>query len=157
MRKRGFSLVELLVAVSIIAILIVASLNGYKGLRTQAAERQAATHGGAVAQALAGYLAVYLLENTADLHNRLALPSGSWQDLPSAGSSLQSSLADPKDCTQDFTLPDTGGNPTRFSWPRAPRNIGCVVGLQTAGSATRLAVVTWAQGGRKVYVDGQER
>lgn len=156
MGKNGFSLVELLIAVGIIAILAAASTASYRNLRMQASERGAAVHGGTVAQAVAGYLALYLGEDAPSLHNRLGLPSGSWQGIPSAGSRLQSSISNPKDCTQPFTLPDPTGNPTRFSWSRAPRNTGCVVGLQTAGNTTRITVVTWVQGGRRVYVDGQE-
>lgn len=155
MGRRGFSLVELLVAIGIIAILIAASLASYRGLRIQATERQAAAHGGAVAQAIAGYLALYLGETAASLHSRLALPPASWQGFPGQGSPIQGLLADPKACTSSFVLPDASGSPTRFSWPRAPRNTGCVVGLQSAGGVTRLTVVTWAQGGRRVYVDGQ--
>lgn len=154
MRREGFSLVELLVVVGILAFLATVFLFNASGIQARGREALAAGHGGTVAQAVRSYLAVWITDTPAELLARIAgrLPSADWTGAP-AGASAG---ADPTDrsCAVAFALIDPTGATTPYAWPAAPTGIGCVLGLRTEGGVARLRAITWSRGSGRFYVDG---
>ena len=151
---KGFSLVELLVTVSILVLLASAFLLNASRIRAQAKETLAMQHGGNVAQALRGYLSIWITETPATLLTRIAgqLPAPDWTGAP-AGARADASPLD-RSCTGGFTLIAPNGTPSLYSWPPAPRGAGCVLGLRSNGGITRLRAITWVRGSARFYVDG---
>lgn len=154
MRGRGFSLVELLVVVGILALLASALVLNANKARAQAREVLAAQHGGNVAQAIRGYFSVWITDTPTALLARIAgqLAGPDWTGAP-AGASAGASPSD-RTCLAAFTLIDPNGATTSYSWPAAPPGVGCVLGLRTDGGVTRLRAITWSRGSGKFYVDG---
>lgn len=155
MRREGFSLVELLVVVGILALLASLLVFNASGLRARAREEAARAHGGTVAQAVRAYLAVWITDTPAGLMARLGgrLPPADWTGAP-AGARAGSDPTD-RSCGGAFALVDPSGNPTPHSWPAAPSGVGCVLGLRNEGGVSRLRAITWARGSSRYYVDGQ--
>jgi prepilin-type N-terminal cleavage/methylation domain len=153
-RSRGFSLVELLVVVGILALLASALVLNANRARTQAREVVAAQHGGSVAQAIRGYFSVWITDTPALLLARIGgrLPSADWTGAP-AGANAGASASD-RSCVATFALIDPNGATTSYSWPAAPTGVGCVLGLRTDGGVTRLRAITWSRGSGRFYVDG---
>lgn len=149
MRPKGFTLNELLVVAGIIAILAAASVANYAKIRRQGLEPAAQAHGGAVIQALQGYLALYLSETPSGLlGGQLAsLPSADYTGAP--GGMPRPTGA--KGCTAPYTLRSPSGTPTPYAWPQARRGVGCVLGLGPAG---QFLVLSWVQGGGGYYANG---
>lgn len=154
MRSRGFSLVELLVVVGILALLTSALVLNANKARAQAREVLAAQHGGNVAQAIRGYFSVWITDTPTALLARIAgqLAGPDWTGAP-AGANAGASASD-RTCLAAFTLIDPNGATTSYSWPAAPPGVGCVLGLRTDGGVTRLRAITWSRGSGKFYVDG---
>ncbi len=154
MRRKGFGLVELLVTVSILVLLASALLLNATGIQTQAKETLAMQHGGNVAQAVRGYLGIWITDTPAELLARIAgqLPNPDWTGAP-AGARARSAASD-RSCTESFALIAPDGTPTLYSWPPAPRGVGCVLGLRGDGGITRLRAITWVRGSGRFYVDG---
>jgi len=146
-------MVEMLVAVGIIALLAAVFVLNAQGARSRAWEALAANHGGAVAQAIQSYLGVYVTETPSFLMERLSsqLPAADWTGAPAAARGEGGD----RSCTGSYSLPDPSGATTRFSWPAAPSNVGCVLGLRTQGGLIRLQAITWVRGSSRWYVDGQ--
>jgi prepilin-type N-terminal cleavage/methylation domain-containing protein len=153
-RRKGFSLVELLVVVGILALLASALVLNANKARAQAREVVAAQHGGTVAQAIRGYFSVWITDTPTALFARIAgrLPPADWTEAP-PGASAGTSASD-RSCVGAFTLIDPSGATTAYSWPAAPPGVGCVLGLRTDGGVTRLRAITWSRGSGKFYVDG---
>jgi type II secretory pathway pseudopilin PulG len=147
-------MVELLVVVGLLVLLASIFIVNANSARMRAREALAANHGGTVAQAIRSYLTVWITDTPSDLFTRISkqLPLADWTGAPadaktgSTGSDLS--------CVSAFTLPDPTGAPTTYSWPSAPQGVGCVLGLRTEGSITRLRAITWSNGSGKYYVDG---
>lgn len=148
-------MVEMLVAVGIIALLAAVFVLNAQGARSRAWEALAANHGGTMAQAIQSYLGVYVTETPSSLMARLSsrLPAADWTGAPAAA--RVGSQGGDRSCTGSYSLPDPSGATTRFSWPAAPSNVGCVLGLRTQGGLSRLQVITWVRGSSRWYVDGQ--
>jgi type II secretory pathway pseudopilin PulG len=153
-QRAGFSVVELLVVVGLLVLLAsILVING-NSARMRARETLAAQHGGAVAQAIRGYLTVWITDTPSGLFNRISgqLPPADWTGAP-PGARTGSATTD-RSCVPAFTLTDPNGAPTSHSWAPAPRGVGCVLGLRTEGGVTRLRAITWSNGSQKYYVDG---
>jgi prepilin-type N-terminal cleavage/methylation domain-containing protein len=153
-RSRGFSLVELLVVVGILALLASVLVLNANRARVQAREVAAAQHGGTVAQAIRGYFSVWITDTPVALLTRISwrLSLANWTGAP-AGARAGASLSD-RSCVASFALIDPNGATTSYSWPAAPTGVGCVLGLRTDGGVARLRVITWLRGSGKFYVDG---
>jgi type II secretory pathway pseudopilin PulG len=153
-QRGGFSVVELLVVVGLLVLLASVFIINGNSARMRARETLAAQHGGTVAQAVRGYLTVWITDTPSDLFNRISgrLPPADWTGAP-PGARTDSASSD-RSCVPAFTLTDPSGTPTSYSWPPAPRGVGCVLGLRTQGGVTRLRAITWSNGSTKYYVDG---
>jgi len=153
-QRSGFSMVELLVVVGLLVLLASIFVTNGNSARMRARETLAAQHGGTVAQAVRGYLTVWITDTPSDLFNRISgrLPQADWTGAPP--SARTGSTAADLSCVPAFTLTDPSGAPTSYSWPSASRGIGCVLGLRTEGGVTRLRAITWSNGSGKYYVDG---
>ncbi len=153
-QRSGFSVVELLVVVGLLVLLASIFVTNGNSARMRAREALAAQHGGTVAQAVRGYLTVWITDTPSDLFGRISgqLPPADWTGAP-AGARTDSTSSD-RSCVPAFTLTDPSGTPTSYSWPSAPRGVGCVLGLRTQGGVTRLRAITWSNGSGKYYVDG---
>jgi len=151
---KGFSLVEVLVTVGVLVLLASALLFNTSGIQAQAKETLAMQHGGNVAQAVRGYLSVWITDTPAALFDRIddQLPAPDWTGAP-AGASGSATPSD-RSCTGGFTLIAPNGTPTPHSWPPAPRGVGCVLGLRSDGGVTRIRAITWVRGSGRFYVDG---
>jgi prepilin-type N-terminal cleavage/methylation domain-containing protein len=152
--REGFSLVELLVVVGILALLTSAVVLNASKARAQAREVVAAQHGGSVAQAIRGYFSIWITDTPTALLARIAgqLDRPDWTGAP-PGASDGARLTD-RSCSAAFALIDPNGATTPYSWPAAPPGVGCVLGLRTDGGVTRLRAITWSRGSEKFYVDG---
>jgi prepilin-type N-terminal cleavage/methylation domain-containing protein len=153
-RCKGFGLVELLVTVGILVLLASAFLFNASGARARAREALAMEHGGSVAQAVRGYLGIWITDTPAELFTRIAgqLPAPDWTGAP-AGANAGAAASD-RSCTESLTLTAPDGTPTLYSWPSAPRGVGCVLGLRSDGGIIRLRTITWVRGSGRFYVDG---
>jgi prepilin-type N-terminal cleavage/methylation domain-containing protein len=153
-RRRGFSLVELLVTLGILVLLASALLFNASRIRAQAKETLAMQHGGNVAQAVQGYFSIWITETPATLLTRIAgqLPAPDWTGAP-AGARVDATPSD-RSCTGNFALMAPNGTSSLYSWPSAPREVGCVLGLRSEGGITRLRAITWVRGSGRFYVDG---
>jgi len=153
-RRKGFGLVELLVAVSILVLLASVFLFNARGIHARARETLAIQHGGNVAQAVRGYLSVWITDTPAALLARVAgqLPAPDWTGAPPEAR-IGATPSD-RSCTERFTLIAPNETPTLHSWPSSPRGVGCVLGLRSDGGITRLRAITWVRGSDKFYVDG---
>ncbi len=153
-QRGGFSVVELLVVVGLLGLLASVFIINGNSARMRAREALAAQHGGTVAQAIRGYLTVWITDTPSDLFGRISgrLPPADWTGAP-AGARTDSTSSD-RSCVPAFTLTDPSGAPTSYSWPSAPRGVGCVLGLRTQGGVTRLRAITWSNGSGRYYVDG---
>jgi len=153
-RSRGFSLVELLVTVSILALLASALVLNANKAKAQAREVAAAQHGGTVAQAIRGYFSVWIADTPTALLARIAgqLAGPDWTGAP-PGATADARVTD-RTCLPAFALIDPDGARTPYSWPAAPPGVGCVLGLRDDGGVTHLRAITWSRGSRKFYVDG---
>ncbi len=153
-QRGGFSVVELLVVVGFLVLLASLFIANGNSARMRAKEALAAQHGGTVAQAIRGYLTVWIADTPSDLFGRISrgLPPADWTGAP-PGARTGSASSD-RSCVPAFTLTDPSGTPTSYSWPSAPRGVGCVLGLRTEGGVTRLRAITWSNGSGKYYVDG---
>ncbi len=153
-QRVGFSLVELLVVVGLLTLLASIFVINANSTRMRAREVLAAQHGGAVAQAIRGYLIVWITDTPSALFNRISgqLPPADWTGAP-ASAKMGSDTSD-RSCASAFTLTDPNGASTSYSWPSAPKGVGCVLGLRIQGSVTRLRAITWSNGSGKYYVDG---
>jgi type II secretory pathway pseudopilin PulG len=146
--------VELLVTVSILVLLASALLFNASGIRVQARETLAMQHGGNVAQAVRGYLSIWITDTPAALLARVAgqLPAPDWTGAPT-GARVGAAPSD-RSCTGGFALTAPNGTPSFYSWPPAPREVGCVLGLRSDGGIARLRAITWVRGSGRFYVDG---
>jgi type II secretory pathway pseudopilin PulG len=153
-QRSGFSVVELLVVVSLLVLLASIFVTNGNSARMRARETLAAQHGGTVAQAVRGYLTVWITDTPSDLFNRISgrLPPADWTGAPP--SAQTGSTSSDRSCVPAFALTDPSGTPTSYSWPSAPRGVGCILGLRTEGGVTRLRAITWSNGSGKHYVDG---
>jgi len=154
MRSKGFSLVELLLTVVILAILASVFFFNANGARVRAKEALAMQHGGNVSQAVRGYLSVWITDKPAALLSRIAgqLSPPDWTGAP-AGAMTGATGSD-LSCTRSLTLIAPDGSQTLYSWPSAPEGVGCVLGLRSDGGITRLRTITWVRGSGRFYVDG---
>jgi len=150
----GFSVVELLVVVGLLVLLASIFITNGNSARMRAREALAAQHGGTVAQAIRGYLTVWITDTPSDLFGRISgqLPPADWTGAPP--DARTGSVAADRSCVPAFTLTDPSGTPTSYSWLSAPRGVGCVLGLRTQGGVTRLRAITWSHGSGRYYVDG---
>jgi len=155
--RRGVSLVEILMAISIGLLLVSAALFGVRGVRNRDKEVQASAHGGMVAQAMQGYFAIYITDTPSNLMGRLQtrLPAADWSGAPAAAQA--GSLATDRACNAAFTLPDPSNNPTRFSWPSSDTRSRCVLALRTGGGISQILVISWAPGSTRWYINGQQQ
>jgi prepilin-type N-terminal cleavage/methylation domain-containing protein len=153
-RRKGFSLVELLVTAGILVLLASILLFNASGIRARARETLAMQHGGNVAQAVRGYLSVWITDTPAALLARIAgqLPAPDWTGAP-AGARTGAASSD-RSCTGSFALIAPNETPTLYSWPSASREVGCVLGLRSDGNIARLRAITWVRGSGRFYVDG---
>ncbi len=145
---------ELLLTVVILVLLASVFLFNANGARARAKETLAMQHGGNVSQAVRGYLSVWITDTPAALVSRIAgqLPGADWSGAP-AGARAGATGSD-LSCTRSLVLIAPNGSPTAYSWPPAPKGVGCVLGLRRDGSITRLRAITWAMGSGRFYVDG---
>jgi prepilin-type N-terminal cleavage/methylation domain-containing protein len=153
-QRGGFTMVELLVVVGLLVLLASVFIINANSARMRAREALAANHGGAVAQAIRSYLTVWITDTPRALFVRIAsqLPRADWTGAP-PGAMVGESPLD-RSCTGAFALIDPNGNTTSYSWPSAPREVGCVLGLRIQGGVERLRAITWSNGSQKYYVDG---
>jgi len=164
MGRKGFSLVELLVALAVASVLVSVAVVNYSRLRGQNLDTVAAAFGSQVSQALAAYLGVYIHVSGLSLLDHIArnnlLPAGSWSGFPGPIPPL--TLA--RSCAASFTLPlpadppSTGftASPSRFGWGNPPSGrVRCVLGHNP--STSRLEVYTWRDGAPsgKYFINGQ--
>jgi prepilin-type N-terminal cleavage/methylation domain-containing protein len=151
---KGFGLVELLVTLGILVLLASAFLFNASGVQARARETLAMQHGGNVAQAVRGYLSVWITDTPTALLTRIAgqLPAPDWTGAPAAARA--GAAPSDRSCAGSFTLIAPDGARTLHSWPSAPRGVGCVLGLRSDGGITRLRAITWVSGSGRFYVDG---
>lgn len=154
MRRRGFSLTELLVVVGIVLLLTALSLRFVGAGRQAGREKEAERFGTAVLLALEQAAAEGVFPSKGSL--LAALPTGTTQSRTGTTVTLS---ANERLCER---IPRLTGSRTRF--PQAPPYIGCVVSLQVVSSSAgdyqasvaRFRVRTWVKGnGAREYV--QER
>jgi type II secretory pathway pseudopilin PulG len=147
-------MVELLVVVGFLVLLTSIFIINANSTRMRARETLAANHGGNVAQAIRSYLTVWITDTPSELFMRISgqLLVADWTGAPTGART--GSTASDRSCVPAFTLIDPNGAPTSYSWPSAPREVGCVLGLRTEGGVTRLRAITWSNGSQKYYVDG---
>jgi prepilin-type N-terminal cleavage/methylation domain-containing protein len=153
-QRGGFTMVELLVVVGLLVLLASIFVINANSARMRAREALASSHGGAVAQTIRSYLTVWITDSPTALLARIAdlLPRADWTGAPPEVRDDARPLD--RSCTNAFTLIDPNGVATSYSWPSAPRGVGCVLGLRTQGGIVRLRAITWSNGSRKYYVDG---
>lgn len=142
--RRGFTLVEMLVVLAILAVLAAALSFGFSSARRQALLTQAAAHGGEVSMALNAFL---IRNIDLDLDTWTAsLPAGSLAGAPPALAGLSGF-----DCKGAATLTPSGMIPGEQSWAAAPDAVGCLV--ERVGN--RFLVHTWVRGLPNHFVNGR--
>lgn len=143
MAKQGFSLVELLTVIVIIAVLAVALVfPGVQSVRLRGYETSARSFGGLVYQNLNAYLTAQVVQTPGQILN-------GW---PAAGALPAGVPAGAKDC--NTPRPPLSG--TLYAWSPAPSGVACAVTTTTAAGSEVFVVYTWVPGGRgSLYVAGQ--
>lgn len=131
MRTRGFSLVELMVALVIIAILASVLIPNLSGARRRAAEAAARAYAMEVYGSLTAYLAEHIEASPSGV-------IGSWPSAPNRPSGVPS---DAKDCTRAY--PPIAGTP--YEWRPAPEEIGCGLVVRTRAESEYFQIYTWTE------------
>lgn len=142
--QRGFTLLELLIALAIIGTLLGSLLWNFGGALRQGQLTQAQSHGAQVSAGLAAFLTRNIDLNLEDW--TATLPPGNLNGAPASLSGLTG-----YDCRQAVTLSRNGYLPGSGSWRAAPAKVGCLI--EQVGQ--RLLVYTWVEGLDKHYINGE--
>jgi len=137
MKRTGFTLIEIMLVLSIIALLVVFLAPKGQRAQSQQSELMAQSHGGIVYQAVQNYL----LQKVNSTVNDFVAVAGL-----NAASSTPTGyvpVGDLYDCTQGVNVN------TAVKWPQAPPDVHCV--LDVSGAGERFAAVTWVEGHIKTY------
>lgn len=137
MKQRGFTLIEIVLVLSIVALLLVFLAPRGQRAQAQQDELMAQSHGGIVYQAIQNYLLQKVNQTAADFVSTAGLTAAS--AVP-AGYTVAGDLYD---CTLGVVVN------TAVRWPQAPPTVRCVVDVSAAGE--RFTVVTWVDGHVKTY------
>jgi len=137
MKSSGFTLIEIVIVLAIIAVMVVFLAPRGQRAQAQQDELMAQSHGGIVYQAVQNFMLQKVDKTVNDFVTQAGL---------AAASSTPSGYApagDLYDCTSGVNLN------TAVRWPQAPPNVHCVLDVSAAGE--RFAAVTWVDGRIKTY------
>ncbi|ADR37810.1 hypothetical protein Ocepr_2362 (plasmid) [Oceanithermus profundus DSM 14977] len=137
MKRSGFTLIEIVIVLAIIAVLIVFLAPRGQRAQSQQDELMAQSHGGIVYQAVQNYLLQKVNKTVNDFVTVAGLASAS--STPPG----YTPAGDLYDCTAGVNVN------TAVRWPQAPPSVRCVLDVSAAGE--RFAVVTWVDGHIKTY------
>lgn len=145
-QHQGFTLIELVITLAIVAILMAAlSFSGLR-VRTVAFEGAAQTHGVAVAQAFSSFF----IRNP-DLAPATVFGSYTANTAPGKPSGVPATAFD---CTAGATLSRSSITAGSGSWNNAPSRVNCEFTTTTTDGTVRPVTYTWVTGSSRYYVNG---
>ncbi len=142
-RPAGFTLVELMVAASIVLILTAAFMFNLNPLRLRAYRANAQGQGAAVVSALNAWARNNPASSLAAALQTSGLPAASYTDAPA-------SMPNPANAVDCSVAGSLGG----YSWPAAHPKVGCAAYADTSSGFEVPAVLTWVRGDTVYYLNG---
>lgn len=143
MKKQGFTFIEIVIVMGVIAILGALAWPNFMAARERGKDDAARAFGGEVALAVATFQSRQVRSVSA-VQTALT-PLGSSSGSAPNGTSLSGGY----DCAKAFSL----GN--RLAWPSPPNYIRCSVLPPSGELETTFRVLSWADGRTTVYLNGR--